>query len=72
MKRAVESWKNGTSPNLGLLVTATTILNEPIDVRFSRKHDYGDKYQPTLILFTTNNKNIPGNVFEYKSTKLQL
>ncbi|GLV40035.1 uncharacterized protein CBL_10932 [Carabus blaptoides fortunei] len=75
VKRAVEAWKNGTNPNLGLLVTATTILNEPVEIRFSRKHEYVDKFQPTLILFTnsmSHGKNITDYNESINTTRTQM
>ncbi|NP_001288292.1 anti-dorsalizing morphogenic protein precursor [Nasonia vitripennis] len=50
VKQAVLSWMSG-SPNLGLLVTATTIFGDLVTVEFSRRDDYRHDKQPILVLF---------------------
>lgn len=51
VKRAVDSWLKDSKTNLGIFISATTVLNEPVDITFSRRNNYGLKYQPSLIIF---------------------
>lgn len=50
VKQAVLSWMS-ESPNLGLLVTATTIFGDLVTVDFSRRDDHRHNKQPILVLF---------------------
>lgn len=50
MKQAVLGWVSG-EPNLGLLVTASTLFEEEVAVEFSRRNDYHHSKQPILVLF---------------------
>jgi hypothetical protein len=50
VKQAVLSWLTGT-PNLGLLVSATTIFGDKVTVNFSLRDDMPREKQPILVLF---------------------
>lgn len=51
VKQAILSWLSGSSPNLGLLVTATTIFGERVTVDFARRDEQPRDKQPILVLF---------------------
>lgn len=53
VKQAVLEWVNG-EPNLGLLVTASTLFEDEVAVEFSRRNDYHHSKQPILVLFDDN------------------
>lgn len=56
MKQAVGDWING-APNLGLLVTASTITENPMDIGYKRKQiDVNNSKQPVLILYNSDGK----------------
>lgn len=50
MKQAVLGWVSG-EPNLGLLVTASTLFEDGVSIEFSRRNDYHHSKQPILVLF---------------------
>ncbi|XP_012283731.1 bone morphogenetic protein 7 [Orussus abietinus] len=50
VKQAVLAWMTGT-PNLGLLVTASTLSGDRVTVDFTRRTDYHHGKQPILVLF---------------------
>lgn len=55
VKQAVLSWLSN-SPNLGLLVTASTIFGDRATVNFSRRGDESHNKQPILVLFNNDNQ----------------
>ncbi|KAI4486225.1 hypothetical protein M0802_012464 [Mischocyttarus mexicanus] len=55
VKEAVLSWVNN-DPNLGLLVTVTTLFDDEVDVEFSRRSEYRHNKQPILVLFNDDGK----------------
>ncbi|XP_043248029.1 bone morphogenetic protein 2-like [Colletes gigas] len=60
VKQAVLAWLNG-EPNLGLLVTATTLFEDQVNVEFSRRNEYHHSKQPILVLFDDDGKGQLGN-----------
>lgn len=50
MKQAVLAWVSG-APNLGLIVTASTLFGDEVSVEFSRRNEYHHSKQPILVLF---------------------
>ncbi|KAL2744516.1 bone morphogenetic protein 4-like isoform X1 [Vespula maculifrons] len=55
VKEAVLSWVSG-DPNLGLLVTVTTLFDDEVNVEFSRRNEYHHNKQPILVLFDDDGK----------------
>lgn len=55
VKEAVLSWVTG-DPNLGLLVTATTLFDDEVNIEFSRRSEYHHNKQPILVLFDDDSK----------------
>ncbi|KAK2575728.1 hypothetical protein KPH14_012117 [Odynerus spinipes] len=55
VKEAVLSWVSG-DPNLGLLVTATTLFDDKVNIEFSRRNEYHHNKQPILVLFDDDGK----------------
>ncbi|XP_067009844.2 bone morphogenetic protein 2 [Anabrus simplex] len=51
VKQAVLSWTSGAAPNLGLIVTASTLFGEEVNVRFARRNEHHNSKQPILVLF---------------------
>ncbi|XP_053978241.1 bone morphogenetic protein 4-like [Hylaeus volcanicus] len=60
VKQAVLAWMNG-EPNLGLLVTASTLFEDQVNVEFSRRNDYHHSKQPILVLFDDDGKTHQAN-----------
>lgn len=66
VKQAVLAWLAG-EPNLGLLVTASTLLDDQVSVEFYRRNEYHHEYhheyskQPILVLFDDDGKNHRGD-----------
>lgn len=60
VKQAVLAWLNG-EPNLGLLVTASTLFEDQVNVEFSRRNEYHHSKQPILVLFDDDGKDRRGN-----------
>lgn len=60
MKQAVLGWLNG-EPNLGLLVTASTLFEDQVTVEFSRRNEYHHSKQPILVLFDDDGKRHRGD-----------
>ncbi|XP_076174322.1 bone morphogenetic protein 2 [Ptiloglossa arizonensis] len=60
VKQAVLAWLNG-EPNLGLLVTASTLFEDQVTVEFSRRNEYHHSKQPILVLFDDDGKGHRGN-----------
>lgn len=56
MKQAVLGWVSG-EPNLGLLVTASTLFEDEVAIEFSRRNDYHHSKQPILVLFDDDNSD---------------
>lgn len=61
VKQAVLGWVSG-EPNLGLLVTASTLFEDEVAMEFSRRNDYHHSKQPILVLFDddASDRNQPG------------
>ncbi|XP_046822860.1 bone morphogenetic protein 4-like isoform X2 [Vespa crabro] len=55
VKEAVLSWFSG-DPNLGLLVTVTTLFDDEVNIEFSRRNEYHHNKQPILVLFNDDGK----------------
>ncbi|XP_043527629.1 bone morphogenetic protein 2-like isoform X1 [Frieseomelitta varia] len=55
VKHAVLAWLTG-EPNLGLLVTASTVFEDQVVVEFSRRNEYHHSKQPILVLFDDDGK----------------
>ncbi|CAK9830331.1 Bone morphogenetic protein 3 [Anthophora retusa] len=60
VKPAVLAWLNG-EPNLGLLVTASTLFEDQVNVEFSRRNEYHHSKQPILVLFDDDGKRRRGD-----------
>lgn len=60
MKQAVLAWLSG-EPNLGLLVTASTLFEDHVNVEFSRRNEYHHSKQPILVLFDDDGKEHKGD-----------
>ncbi|XP_046140886.1 bone morphogenetic protein 2-like [Osmia bicornis bicornis] len=60
VKQAVLAWLTG-EPNLGLLVTASTLSEDQVSVEFYRRNDYHHSKQPILVLFDDDGKNHRGD-----------
>ncbi|KAG9432650.1 bone morphogenetic protein 10 [Apis mellifera carnica] len=60
VKQAVLAWLNG-EPNLGLLVTASTLFEDRANVEFSRRNEYHHSKQPILVLFDDDGKDRRGD-----------
>lgn len=58
VKQAVLGWTRG-EPNLGLLVTATTLFEDDVAVEFARRNDYHHGKQPILVLFDDDSNDRP-------------
>ncbi|XP_068972677.1 bone morphogenetic protein 2-like [Bombus flavifrons] len=59
VKQAVLAWLTG-EPNLGLLVTASTLFEDQVTVEFSRRNEYHHSKQPILVLFDDDGKGRRG------------
>ncbi|XP_050574258.1 bone morphogenetic protein 2-like [Bombus affinis] len=59
VKQAVLAWLTG-EPNLGLLVTASTLFEDQVTVEFSRRNEYHHSKQPILVLFDDDGKGHRG------------
>ncbi|XP_011501191.1 PREDICTED: bone morphogenetic protein 4-like, partial [Ceratosolen solmsi marchali] len=57
VKQAVLSWLSGI-PNLGLLVSATTIFGDRVSINFSSRHDLPHEKQPILVLFNDDSVQV--------------
>lgn len=55
VKEAVLSWVN-SDPNLGLLVTVTTLFDDEVNVEFFRRSESRHNKQPILVLFNDDGK----------------
>ncbi|XP_076239285.1 bone morphogenetic protein 2 [Calliopsis andreniformis] len=60
VKQAVLAWLSG-EPNLGLLVTASTLFEDHVNVEFSRRNEYHHSKQPILVLFDDDGKDHRGD-----------
>ncbi|XP_076374341.1 bone morphogenetic protein 2 isoform X2 [Megalopta genalis] len=60
VKQAVLAWLTG-EPNLGLLVTASTLFEDQVDVEFSRRNEYHHSKQPILVLFDDDGRSDRSN-----------
>ncbi|XP_076296717.1 bone morphogenetic protein 2 [Lasioglossum baleicum] len=60
VKQAVLAWLSG-EPNLGLLVTASTLFEDQVDVEFSRRNEYHHSKQPILVLFDDDGRSDQSN-----------
>lgn len=60
VKQAVLAWLTG-EPNLGLLVTASTLFEDRVNVEFSRRNEYHHSKQPILVLFDDDGKDRRGD-----------
>ncbi|XP_031772863.1 uncharacterized protein LOC100871171 [Apis florea] len=60
VKQAVLAWLTG-EPNLGLLVTASTLFEDQVNVEFSRRNEYHHSKQPILVLFDDDGKDHRGD-----------
>lgn len=60
MKQAVLGWLTGEQ-NLGLLVTASTLFEDQVNVEFSRRNEYHHSKQPILVLFDDDGKGHRGS-----------
>lgn len=63
VKQAVLAWLTG-EPNLGLLVTASTLFEDQVNVEFSRRNEYHHSKQPILVLFDDDGKDRNSNEIE--------
>ncbi|CAL7934555.1 unnamed protein product [Xylocopa violacea] len=60
VKQAVLAWLAG-KPNLGLLVTASTLHEDEVNIEFSRRNEYHHSKQPILVLFDDDGKGHRGD-----------
>ncbi|KAJ8879918.1 hypothetical protein PR048_020539 [Dryococelus australis] len=51
VKQAVLDWLDGRSPNLGLLVVASSLFGEPVRLHVARRDHHHNSKQPILVLF---------------------